>query len=197
MAGNAVRRLLHTARRFGRDHQGVSALEFAILAPVLLLILFGVLEFAMIMLLTNILENATAITSRLGKTGYSEAGSSRSATILDAVKARAGNLIDPEQLSISSKYYAQFDQIGDAEPWNDTNHNGVPDPGEYTDVNGNGHWDADMGTAGYGNAEDIVVYTVSYPWPIMTPIMREIIGDTNGNFTIRAHAVVKNEPYDD
>jgi hypothetical protein len=64
----------------------------------------------------------------------------------------------------------------------------------YTDVNGNGNWDPDEGSSGSGNAGDVVVYTVSYPWTITTPIMSSLIG-ANGTYAITAHAVVKNEPY--
>ncbi|PZP87276.1 MAG: hypothetical protein DI582_00470 [Azospirillum brasilense] len=171
-------------------------MEFAMLAPVLLLLIFGVIEFSLIMLVSNILENATSISSRLGKTGYAQSGLSREDTIRQSIEQRAGGLVDPQKLSITSKYYAQFDQIGDAEPWNDSNGNGVAEVGEYNDINGNGQYDADMGLAGYGDAEDIVVYTVHYPWNVLTPFMRELIGDAQGNFPIETHAVVKNEPYD-
>ena len=184
-------------RRLWRANDGVTAIEFAVVAPVLILLMFGIVEFATIMLVANMMENATSISSRLGKTGYASGGKSRADTIRDSVIARAGQLIDPTKLTITSKYYEQFDQIGDAEPWNDANHNGIAEPGEYTDINGNGQWDSDMGMAGYGDAEDIVVYTVRYPWGIMTPIMRELIGDAQGQFPITSHAVVKNEPYDD
>lgn len=184
-------------RRLWRASDGVSAIEFAVIAPVLLLLIFGIVEFATIMLVANIMENATSISSRLGKTGYVAGGKSRSDTIRDSVIARAGGLIDAGKLTITSKYYEQFDQIGDAEPWNDANHNGLAEVGEYTDINGNGQYDADMGLAGFGDAEDIVVYTIRYPWGIMTPIMREIVGDAQGEFPITAHAVVKNEPYND
>lgn len=166
------------------------------LAPVLLLLIFGVIEFSLIMLVSNILENATSISSRLGKTGYAQNGLSREDTIRQSIEQRAGGLVDPQKLTITSKYYAQFDQIGDAEPWNDANGNGVAELGEYNDINGNGQYDADMGLAGYGDAEDIVVYTVHYPWSVLTPFMRELIGDAQGNFPIETHAVVKNEPYD-
>lgn len=184
-------------RRFIHAEHGVTAIEFAVVAPVLILMMFGIIEFGVIMLVTNMMESATTVTSRMGKTGFVAAGQTREDTLLAEVRARTGSMLDPDKLTISSQYYAQFDQIGRAEPWNDANHNGIAEPGEYTDVNGNGMYDSDMGLAGYGDAEDIVVYTVHYPWPIMTPIMREIIGDAEGNFPISASAVVKNEPYDD
>lgn len=188
---------MRTIHRYIRAEEGVTAIEFALIAPTLILMMFGIIEFGIIMLVNNMMESATTVTSRLGKTGFIRAGQTREDTLLEEVRGRTSAFLDPDKLTITSKFYAQFDQIGDAEPWNDTNLNTVAETGEYTDVNGNGVYDIDMGRAGYGNAEDIVVYTVHYPWPIMTPIMREIIGDANGNIELSTHAVVKNEPYDD
>lgn len=181
-------------RRFVRCARGVTSIEFVIIAPVMILLTFSILEFSMMMLVTNIMESATSLSSRLGKTGYSDAGLSREDTILASIERRAGVLIETDDLTITSKFYEQFDQIGDAEPWNDSNGNGNPEVGEYSDINVNGQYDADLGQAGYGNADDIVVYTVSYPWNVVTPIMRELIGE-EGVYTITTHAVVKNEPY--
>jgi Flp pilus assembly protein TadG len=183
-------------RAFIVAEAGVTAVEFAIIAPVLLLLLMGILEFALIMLAANVLESATTISARLGSTGFATGGGiSRQQTILNSIDAHAGTLLNVNNVTITSESYTQYDQIGQPEPYTDTNHNGQYDPGEpYVDVNGNGQWDADMGTAGLGNSGDIVVYTVSYPWAIMTPIMSNLIG-TGGIYTITTHAVVKNEPY--
>ncbi len=175
--------------------EGVTAVEFAVIAPVLVLLLTGIVEFALIMMVYNVMEGATAISSRLGSTGYNTPGVTREQTIINAITHRAGSLIDSTKLTVTSKFYKQFDQIGDPEPYIDANHNGQYDPGEtYTDVNGNGHWDADMGTSGYGSSGDVVVYTVSYPWAISTPIISNLVG-SHGTYTITTHAVVKNEPY--
>lgn len=182
---------------FWRNEQGVTAIEFAVVAPVLLLMLFAIIEFSFIMLVNNMMESATSVTSRLGKTGFNTAGLTREQTILATVRNRVGSFIDGNNLILTTRVYDQFDQIGDAEPWTDTNGNNMADTGEYDDINGNGTYDTDMARAGYGNAEDIVVYTITYPWSIQTPIMRELIGDTNGYFNIKTTAVVKNEPYDD
>lgn len=182
-------------RCFRRSEEGVAAIEFAFIAPVLLLFIFGTVEFSLAMFVQSVMEGATTMSSRLGKTGYSESGQSREDTILNALKARAGTFFNPNLVTITSKFYGQFDQIGDAEPYTDTNHNGRYDTGEtYSDVNGNGHWDADMGQQGYGDANDIVVYTVTYPWKIQTPLIAKFVNG-NGQLNLRAVAVVKNEPY--
>lgn len=180
--------------RFRRDESGTAAIEFAVIAPVLLLIMFGIIEFSLAMFMQSVMEGATTLSSRLGKTGYSQQGISREDTIRAALNQRAGTFLDVDEITITSKFYGQFDQIGDEEPYIDTNHNHRYDTGEtYTDVNGNGHWDADMAEPGYGDANDIVVYTVTYPWQIMTPVMRPFFD--NGILPLRSVAVVKNEPY--
>ena len=188
-------RVLRRLRKFGSAEGGVTAIEFAVVAPVMCILIMGIIEFAVVMMVYNVMEGATATSARTGKTDYIDGSGTRQQTILDQITARAGSLLDPTKLTVTTKYYKQYDQIGDPEPYVDTNHNGQYDPGEpFTDINGNGVWDADMGQSGFGSAGDIVVYTVSYPWPISTPIVSSFIG-TNGIFTITTHAVVKNEPY--
>ncbi len=185
-----------TFRRLLRAETGVSAIEFAILAPTLMLLVFGIIEYSLIMMVYNVMESSTSTSSRLGKTGFSGEGVTREQTILTSIEARAGAVINAEELTVTSKFYEQYDQINDPEPFIDSNSDGNHDAGEsYTDINGNAQWDADMGASGYGSSGDVVVYQVSYPWHISTPIMREIFGDADGIFNITTHAVVKNEPY--
>jgi Flp pilus assembly protein TadG len=181
--------------RLYREERGVTAIEFAVVAPVLSLLLLGIIEFAMIMIVYNTMEGATAISSRLGKTGFTEVNLTRQQTILNAITNRAGSLIDVSKLTVTSKFYKQYDQINDPEPFIDTNANGSYDAGEcYTDINGNAQWDSDMGASGYGSAGDVVVYSVSYPWGLATPVISSLLGE-NGIYTITTRAVVKNEPY--
>ncbi len=215
-----------SCQRCWHDREGGALIEFAFLAPILLLMVFGTVEMALVMYVQSVMEGATTISARLGKTGYSESGISREQTIRNMRYEHANDFIDPSYFGVEAKTYGQFDQIGDQEPFMDSNGNSVYDGGEaytdsngngaydtgepyadadgngsrnagetYSDVNGNGQWDADMGQAGYGDANDIVVYTVTYPWRISTPLIARLVGDGNGTVTLRAAAVVKNEPY--
>ncbi len=177
-----------------QDQSGIAIIEFAMIAPVFLLMVMGIIEFSTIMFTTVVMESATNVTSRLGKTGYVAAGTTRDQQIIDNIKTRTAGLLDPTKITITSKAYTDFSKVGQPEPCLNPNHSPCPGaPGvNFTDINGNGVWDADMGRAGLGNAGDVVVYTVSYPWPIMTPIVAGIIGRT---FTITVRTVVRNEPY--
>ncbi len=180
---------------FWRKEEGVTAVEFALIAPVLLTMIMGIIETSLVMFAQNILEYSTFAASRLGKTGFSEDSAGREATILALLEDRAGTVLDTDRIAITTKSYARFDFVGDPEPFVDANSNGVRDAGEnYTDVNGNGQYDTDMGSEGVGDAGEIVVYTVSYPWHITTPVIQNFLG-TDGTLTLSARAVVQNEPF--
>ena len=111
------------------------------------------------------------------------------------INKRVSGLLNTSKLTLSSKSYADFSNIGQPEPYTDVHslgHYVAGDP--YTDINGNGQWDADMGAAGLGGPGDIVVYTASYPWPIFSPILQPFFGNSS-TYAISSSAVVKNEPY--
>ncbi len=190
--------MLQTIRTFGKAEEGVTAVEFALVMPVFLFILFGIIEFSLIFYATILLEGATGNSSRMGKTGYSAEDMSREEYIYGLVKEKASALMDAALIEIETKVYGQFGHIGDPEPLTlDANGNGKYDMGDaYDDINGNGQWDEDMAAAGLGGAGDVVVYTVRYPWHLKTPLFRTLIGDAQGNFPIESKVVVRNEPYE-
>lgn len=180
--------------RFLRNKEGITSIEFAFVVPIMLLLVMGIIEFSMIMFVSIAMESATATTSRLGKTGYVTEGKSREQEIIDSIKLHTAGLLDPNKIVITTTIYPAFKDVGKAEPYTDSNGNGMYNVGEaYTDVNGNGQWDDDMGEAGAGDPGDIVLYNVSYPWHINTPIVQSVVGST---FNITVRAVVKNEPFD-
>lgn len=189
--------------RFWSANEGVTAMEFAFVAPVLVLFMMGTIEVSMMMFVQNILESATFNASRLGKTGFATAGATREETIRAMVEQRAGGLMDTNLIDIEAvSYGGGFGDINQPEPFTDSNGNNIKDVGEpYIDSNGNGSWDSDMGMAGLGVAGDVVVYTVRYPWELMTPIAGYFFGENELEenedpiITLSARAVVRNEPY--
>lgn len=182
---------------FVDDQRGVTAVEFALVAPVLFLFIFGIIEFSQIMFTKSVMEGSTNITSRLGKTGYVESGKSREDMLRALLVERTSGILDPEKIEIQTLVYDSFKDIGKAEPFTDSNGNGQWDIGEaFVDVNGDGVWNSDLGKAGLGGAGDIVVYKVAYNWPIQTPVMNEFLGDVHGNLPLRVSVVVRNEPYE-
>jgi Flp pilus assembly pilin Flp len=192
MAEQRLRNILH-------DMQGAAVVEYAIVLPVLLLLICGIVEYDLVMYGEGILDGATTFAAREGKTGYAPSGESQQTYIYGIVQSRVSGFLNPNQLNISSKSYASFSGIGQPEPCIPATQsppcNQPLVAGQtYVDVNHNGQWDSDEGAAGLGGANDIVVYTVTYPWHVTTPFLQSVLG-VNGIFTLSASAVVKNEPY--
>lgn len=174
------------------DVTGVTAVEFALIAPTFILMIAAIIEFSLIMYVSGVMEGAITASSRFGKTGYVAAGSTRQEQIIASVASRSSGLLDAQSIKVNTKVYPSFDSISQEEPFIDTNKNGVRDVGEvFTDVNGNGNWDS-AGVVGLGNANDIVLYTIYYPWVIHTPIIANFFG---GTLWLSSRTVVKNEPY--
>lgn len=176
---------------------GTTAIEFALILPALLLIIMGSIELSLYMFVQSSMEGASFSVSRLGKTGYTDNGSTREQTIRDALEDKLGFFLDTRELQIESKTYDNFSSVEQPEPYVDANDNGVRDDGEnFTDMNGNGQFDQDRGALGPGDSGEVVVYTVSYPWHVMTPFLTSALGE-NGVVTINSRFVVKNEPFND
>jgi len=176
-----------------RDQRGATIVEFAVIFPVFILAIFGIIETAIVLFVSSSIEAAVLEASRFGVTGGLTPGVSREERVLDIVEAKTYGLVDMDQVDIQTLVYASFDDIGQPEPFEDENLNTVyDDPEPFTDVNGNGVWDADMGAAGLGGPSDVVVYRVSYDWGVMTPLIRDILGDSVRHVSSVA---VRNEPF--
>ena len=182
-------------KRFLSSKGGTTAVEFALIVPVLIFLTFAIVESGIAFAADIILKNATYDAARMGRTGFVPNGTSQDVSVKQKIKDQASVIMDINKLVITSKSYKGFDVLKKPEPFTDKNGNGVRDDGEnFTDVNGNGVYDKDQGANGYGGTAQVVLYTVTYPWTFNTPILKEIVGN-NGSILLTATAVVQNEPY--
>jgi Flp pilus assembly pilin Flp len=187
-----VRRHGLVVRRLFKHEGGATAIEFAFIALGLIYFIIGIIEFAMTMTVGNSLEAATNLSSRLGKTGYVDDGATQKETIIAEVERRVGPMIDMSKLKITHKEYNDFKSLTSPDILVDLDADGDYDsPGEWTDVDGDGFKD---GGNGIGTSGNIVIYTISYPWKLMTPLIGQFVG-TDGIINLTAYSVVKNEPY--
>ena len=69
-------------RRLRHDRRGTTALEFAIIGPLFLLLIFAILENALILWSQAVLDNATRDAARLTLTGQSQSGGTSFPTAL-------------------------------------------------------------------------------------------------------------------
>lgn len=178
-------------RRLCRDSDGVTAVEFALLAPVFLMGLMGAFDMGHNMYTRTMLVGAIQKTAR--ESTIEGAASSQAALdrrITEVVYAIApGADIDFERQS-----YTNFSEVGQSEDYTDVDDSGTCDNGEpFEDANGNGAWDADRGTAGFGGARDAVLYTVTVTYPRLFPFAG-LVGQSP-DMSISAETVLRNQPF--
>lgn len=184
------------ARRLIPCTRATAVLELAFAAPVLFVAIAGVVEVSMVMFTITLMEGGLREASRFGITGNIPAGVTREQRILSLIEENTIGLVDAANSEVTYKIYPSFGDVGKPEPFTDSNPvNGSYDPGEaFVDVNGNGQWDSDMGLAGLGGPGDVVLYTVTADWRLLTPLVAPLMGN-DGVMRLKASVAVRNEPF--
>jgi Flp pilus assembly protein TadG len=181
--------------RFARCRSGTAAIEFAFAIPALLLVTAGLIEVAMILFAITLAEGGLREGARYGLTGQSPASGTREDQILQIVQQHTHGLVDAAAADLEIVTYPGFDNVQEAEDYDDANTNGQYDAGEtYDDANSNGEYDAGNGTPGAGGSGQVVVYTLTFQWEFLTPVF-EVFGGPDGNLELSASIAVRNEPF--
>lgn len=174
--------------RLRHDRRGATIIEFAIISPVMMLLMMGFGDLAYQVYAQSILSGAIQQAARAS--GIEAASAS---TIDDQVKTMVLRVAPAATFVSSRKSYDTFSKVK-PEPFTDTNGNGVRNAGEcFTDVNGNGAWDADPGRTGQGGASAVTLYTVTVTYPHIFPVAR--LFGWSASQTISATTLMKNQPY--
>lgn len=182
--------------RLPLEERGAAAVEFAVVAPVMALLLLGGFEVAHTLYTRSILQGVVQKTAR-DSTLESGTTAQAAKALDDRVIAQASALANNATVKITRRYYRTFSAAAaaKAEAWTDTNTNGICDAGEpFQDENQNNTWDPDGANAGQGGAKDTVVYTATMEYPRMFPIAMIGGGSTT---KLSASTVLRNQPYGD
>lgn len=191
---NSLARLMS---RFSKEERGSAYIEWAFVAPVLIFFLLVFIELCMIMFTQQLVEGGVKEASRWGITGQGSptAGKTREQYIAELINESTLGLIPTSSIVITTKVYPRFSDVGNGEPFTDSNGDSKYTPGEpFTDVNLNGKWDADQGADGAGSGGDIVEYKVQYKWNVISPMLWPF-AETGGKISYSTSVVVKNEPF--
>ncbi|MBA4013557.1 MAG: hypothetical protein C0481_16970 [Phenylobacterium sp.] len=181
-------------RRFVRSRRGATAVEFALISMPLMMLMFGVLELAMILLVSATLDTATDFAARNIRTGQFQSGQSSAPVTqqgfrqlvcvnmswlkrMCSVAAPKPGDPDPNPLFVEARTFSTYVSAGAAAP---------RDPNTFDPQQTN--WCA-------GNPEDIVVVTTYYKWPIVTPLIRPLFKNYEGGRMISSTRLFRNEPY--
>lgn len=174
-----------------RDNSGAALVEFALIAPVLLLLLLGMFDMGYNYYIQSQLQGAVLQAAR--DSGI-EGAQARRAAIDDRVIDAVHDIVPGAAVTFGRRSYAKFADVEQAEDYTDINGNSLCDDGEpFEDANGNGTWDKDRGIAGMGGARDVILYsvTISYRRPFG---VTQIVGLPQ-DFSTTATTVLRNQPW--
>ena len=185
-------------RSLHADQRGVTVVEFAMVAPVLMFFIAGLLEVGYVSFARSTLESSILAASRSSRVSDcpKENAKQLEEQLIERMSAIVSADGQPPQLTIEA-YGQEFGDVDNPEPFSDDNNNGTRDPGEsYTDVNGNSQWDEDMGQDGdYGSFGEVVQFSASFNVPSLLPFVANRINEGKDFYTIEAVTVVRNEPF--
>ncbi|MEO5939194.1 MAG: TadE/TadG family type IV pilus assembly protein [Sphingomonas sp.] len=177
-------------RSLRRDTRGATIVEFALVSPVMILMMMGLGDMGYQVYAQSILNGAM---QKAARDSAIQGGANATAIIDGKVSAMVRNIAKNATISFTRKNYDSFSVIK-PEPFVDTNGNGVRNTGEcYTDINANNQWDADPGENGQGGANDVTVYTATVTYPHLFPVTG-LFGWPSTQ-TITASTLLKNQPY--
>tara|TARA_Y100000815_G_scaffold206313_1_gene190181 strand:+ start:710 stop:1315 length:606 start_codon:yes stop_codon:yes gene_type:complete len=182
----------NSSARIVGDQRGTTIIEFAVVAPVLLMIIIGGMEIGHLGYVKGITRAALQVAAR--DSGLESNSSSQNA-VDAALRDRIKTVIPNASISIQRRSYTDFTDVNTPEDFNDSNGNGLYDPNEcFTDMNGNARWDADRGRSNsQGGADDVVLYTVSVSYNKIFPLWK-LIGQPSTN-VISAETTLRNQPF--
>ena len=184
-------------RKLFNDQAGGVAVEYGLTLPMVLVTVLGGFELGYMAFANATLEGAMRDASRLGLTGLCNLQEARSEVIQRTVTEQMTDCPTAGPIELSTKVYDTFAEVGEGEPYTDSDNNGSYTAGEtFQDLNGNGVHDEDLGVAGLGGPGAVVYYEASVPFTAMTPIFTHILKSVQGGeITLSAGTAVRNEPF--
>lgn len=168
---------------------GAALIEFAIIAPVFMMLVIGSLDIGQMAYGRAVLAGAV---QKAARDSSLETASTEQADNL--MKEIVTPVLPGAEITTTRTSYYDFIDIGRPERWNDGNNNGDCDNNEsFVDENSDGIWNEDIGVDGNGGASDVILYTatVRYTPVFKIPFMPEKWSER----TLTASAVRKNQPF--
>lgn len=166
-------------RRFARRKDGAAAVEFALVAVPFLMIMFAILETALVFFAGQVLETAAGDSGRLILTGQAQQKKFDAAKFKAEVCGKIYGLFDCEGgLQVDVRTYASFAAIDTSKP--------IDKDGKLTF------------TPAYapGGPGDIVVVRLAYQWPVQFSVGGFSLADLAGEKRLLlATSAFRNEPF--
>ena len=187
-------------RRLGQDDRGVTIVEFAFVAPILIMILVAGLDFAHRSYVHSVMQGALNDAARRASVEDPSVGGT--GTIEERVAALVTEQVDTiapsATLLVTQSNYFDFSGIGNPEKIvKDVDADGAYDEDDgdcFSDLNENGEFDLDTGREGRGGANDVVFYEATLTMDAILPLKAFIGGSST--YVLKANTAIRNQPWE-
>ena len=153
-------------RRIHSDNRGAALVEFALVLPIVLLLILGGLEIGHTFYVRSILIGKLQKAAR--DISLEDAGAdTRVAAIKTEVERAVHQVMIGAAVDWDIRSFHDYKNAAHRpEEFGDANSDGNCNNGEtFVDSNGNGRWDADGSKIGRGGAKDVLMMTASVSYP--------------------------------
>lgn len=159
------------------DASGSAALEFAMIGPVFIFMVLGLIEFSLYVFNRNFVKHVLYETARNITTGEIQASDNPAAEFKKAYCGHAGPMLNCEKLVFDVRAYENLEDV------------------KFTPV----EFGSDGAPQNFrfepGKSEEISVMRVALPYSFATPFMQDIFLGDSKNAIVVGYTVSKNEPF--
>lgn len=175
----------------GRDEAGVTVVEFALLAPVLLVTMMGLFDFSYNIYAESMIEGAV---QKAARDSTIEQFANNPAALDTKVREAVQKVVPSSNVTFTRSAYRNYSDMGRAEEFTDTNGDGVCNNNEtFVDLNSNGFWDSTRARDAANSARDAVLYEVNASYDRAFPLAGLLGFDDTVN--VSARTVLRNQPF--
>jgi Flp pilus assembly protein TadG len=167
--------------RFRTAQRGATAVEFALIAPAFIAMLFAVIQTTLFLFAQQVLQNAAVQGGRLFMTGSAQSGGLTQAQFLNDICPLVQALFTCSNVMINVQSYSSFGGASTSEPTLTYNANGSV----------SNTWNYTAGTQG-----QIMVVQLIYQWPIVGMPLGNVLHNLgNGTTEMMGVTAFRVEPY--
>jgi Flp pilus assembly protein TadG len=178
-------RLSRFTSRFARSERGATAVEFGLVSLPILVMIFGLLELALVFIVMTTLDTATQTMSRKIRTGEFQTSGASSPANFKALVCAQMTWLQAQcttGLWVDVRTFSDFNSLAAAQP--------LPFAAAYPAV--------PTTCFSPGNPTDIVLVRAYFEWNLFTPLLNaalENMGSGSGKRLISSTTAFRNEPY--
>ena len=177
-----------------RDIRGATLVEFAFVAPILVLMLMFLFDTGYYLYARAVLSGEV---QAAGRASALETATDTNRALLDAsVETAVKRLVGSGTVTFNRLAFKSYGRAQSrAEAFTDSNGDGICNNNEaFDDANRNGFRDTDSGVAGQGGAKDVTIYSVTLRYDRLFP-MAYLLG-WNPQVSMTSSTILRNQPFD-